>query len=113
MGLDITHDCWHGSSMCFNIWRRWLASQIGITLDEMEGFADDRGRLWEFVRAEPLVTLLHHSDCDGKIHWWKCKELAIRLTQIYRGSAGVDTLCELGFDCRKQVLRFAVGCLRA
>lgn len=38
MGLDTTHDCWHGSYGSFSIFREKLAEAAGIPLDLMEGF---------------------------------------------------------------------------
>jgi hypothetical protein len=40
MGLDTSHDAWHGPYSMFNRWRTWLASQLGIPLCLMEGFYD-------------------------------------------------------------------------
>lgn len=56
MGLDTTHDCWHGAYSAFNRWRHGLAEAAGIPLDLMEGyadFADDRGlaAAFEWARA--------------------------------------------------------------
>lgn len=38
MGLDISHDCFHGPYSQFMRWREWVAKQIGINLRMMEGF---------------------------------------------------------------------------
>lgn len=38
MGLDTTHNAWHGPYSSFNRWRHWLAEQIGIPLELMDGF---------------------------------------------------------------------------
>jgi hypothetical protein len=38
MGLDTTHNAWHGPYSMFNRYRHWLAEQIGIPLELMEGF---------------------------------------------------------------------------
>lgn len=160
MGLDTSHDCWHGPYSMFNRWRTWLASQIGVALQLQQGFGasfcrdedfskDDiewlknNGKYgiaaivenlamlkrpkqlgylwWEDPQHEPLTILLWHSDCDGRIRWWECKPLAIRLTQIYRQTVGRDVLGHGGTDCRRgcydsmrsATIRFAAGCLRA
>lgn len=39
MGLDTSHDAWHGPCGAFNRWRRRLAGLIGIPLDLMWGHA--------------------------------------------------------------------------
>lgn len=70
MGLDTTHDCWHGSYHGFNHWRRAVARTVGIDLETMRGFGGDG----EWNEADPITTLLNHSDCDGDIpaarRWW-------------------------------------------
>ena len=38
MGLDTTHDCWHGAYSAFMRWRRAVARAAGIPLDLMDGF---------------------------------------------------------------------------
>ena len=39
MGLDTTHDCWHGAYSAFMRWRRKLAEVAGLPpLELMEGF---------------------------------------------------------------------------
>ncbi len=43
MGLDTTHDCWHGPYSQFMRWRCWLAAQVGIPLRLMYGFYE-----WEW-----------------------------------------------------------------
>ena len=148
MGLDTTHDAWHGPYSMFMRWRTWLSAQVGLPLGLMEGYAHyqwdqkdvERHHLgdperevfqsladvgqpikWDALKGDPLEVLLSHSDCDGKIHWWKCRDLAFRLAQIYRGSASSDVAGHGGMDCRRgcydsmrrATLRFALGCFRA
>lgn len=38
MGLDTSHDCWHGAYSAFNRWREAVAKAAGIPLQLMEGF---------------------------------------------------------------------------
>lgn len=38
MGLDTSHDCWHGAYSAFQRWREQLARSAGIPLRLMEGF---------------------------------------------------------------------------
>lgn len=38
MGLDTTHNAWHGAYSAFNKWRTEIAKCLGIPLDLMEGF---------------------------------------------------------------------------
>ena len=160
MGLDTSHDCWHGPYSQFHRWRHWLAGKIGLPLGLMQGFVSQvpdaetmkvlERRLtygcgepmdeiaavrdtceaatqgvpisWWAI-ADPLRILLSHSDCDGRIRWWDCKAIAIRLAQVYRTTTTRDDPewrgcripyhrgCYDGF--RAATLRFAAGCLRA
>lgn len=110
MGLDTTHDCWHGPYSSFGRWREWVAAQVGIPLKQMAGFTID-GISWECMRADPLHILLSHSDCDGKLRWFDCKAIALRLLEIYRRTKDTDT-CEPQ-SMRWATLRFALGCMRA
>lgn len=38
MGLDTTHDCWHGPYSSFGRWREEVARAVGVPLPLMEGF---------------------------------------------------------------------------
>lgn len=131
MGLDTTHGCFSGPYPQFMRWRRWVASQVGIPIDLMEGFYRwrwdettltldaDYKRIaqpperfaaiersphdftlhwetlegfrsigkplpWSILGDNPLVTLLDHSDCNGKIVWWECKPIALALWKILK-----------------------------
>lgn len=42
MGLDATHNCWHGPYSAFMRWRQAIAAAVGIPLDMMDGFVDLR-----------------------------------------------------------------------
>lgn len=42
MGLDTSHDCWHGAYSAFHHWRKELCRAAGLPpLDLMEGFFSD------------------------------------------------------------------------
>lgn len=99
MGLDISHDTWHGAYSAFMTWRKKVAELAGMPpLELMEGFYDhlppnDRHlptlynggpheysysliqldkRLpikWASLKENPLHVLLFHSDCDGILEW--------------------------------------------
>ena len=78
MGLDTTHNAWHGSYSSFNEWRKWIAKQINIDLYSMIGFGGEG--IWDM--SNPLYPLLDHSDCDGEIKWGDCKAIAEGLQDI-------------------------------
>ncbi len=111
MGLDTSHDAFHGPYSMFMNWRIWLATQIGIPLELMEGFYDkDSGPLallnyrypkgdeldmasirriaenfpllWDAFRPTVLHKLLYHSDCDGYINWADCGKIAKELKKL-------------------------------
>jgi hypothetical protein len=78
MGLDTSHDCWHGPYSAFNRWRIGVAAAANIVLDYMMGHAGDRpGLQWD--ETDVLSILLHHSDCEGDIPADNCAALADRL----------------------------------
>src|SRR6185436_20958665 len=92
MGLDTTHDCWHGAYSAFMRWRQKIAAVAGLPpLTLMEAFFE-KGSVydpfakmaaefpataeaiyeslpirWDALKPDVLHVLLHHSDCDGDI----------------------------------------------
>lgn len=112
MGLDTSHDCWHGAYSAFMTWRTKLASVAGLPpLELMEGFFrplnsdflptlysrkghddtsdDPLSRLdeqlpisWDCLKPDPLHELLVHSDCEGEIPWESCKGIADSLEKL-------------------------------
>ena len=72
MGLDTTHNCWHGPYSHFNNFRRWVAKQIGLNLDSMEGFGGD---ISFDITNHPIKPLLEHSDCDGELTPDECRSI--------------------------------------
>ena len=61
MGLDTTHDAWHGGYGMFHAWRTWIAKQEGIPLGLMQGFYawqwdDDDDKLYP-TKFQPLWEL--------------------------------------------------------
>ena len=79
MGLDTSHDCWHGSYGSFNRWRTKLCEVAGYgALDERIGFGGEK----PWPDNDPLVILLHHSDCDGEIEAKDCAPIADRLESL-------------------------------
>ena len=103
MGLDTTHDCWHGSYSSFGKFREAVARRCGIDLDRMEGFCDD-GTPWNSLPPDPILALLNHSDCDGEIAIQDLIPLADRLDAIAQGLSGWLT---------DAAIKFAAGCRAA
>lgn len=80
MGLDTTHDCWHGPYSMFMRWRRELHRYVGPdqtrTLEQAweAGDYDDQ--------TKPINVLMGHSDCDGEIAAEMCDPLADALQAL-------------------------------
>lgn len=80
MGLDTTHDCWHGAYSAFMRWRMKLAEVAGYgDLKRYEGF--DGSQPWP-KNGDALQILLNHSDCDGIIKAKDCGRIADRLEEL-------------------------------
>src|SRR6185369_10798090 len=98
MGLDTTHDCWHGSYSAFTRWRNTIAEVAGYSL--MDPTPEEQARYcfskhpmiewdgienknyrgdWSQMPGDPLIVLIAHSDCDGVIHPEHGRPLADRL----------------------------------
>lgn len=112
MGLDVSHDCWHGAYSAFMRWREGLAQAAGLPpLQLMEGFytSDSFGPIqsairfgdpvtvwrdafiwldrqlpirWDCLKTDPLIILLNHSDCDGEISPGDAGPIADRLESL-------------------------------
>lgn len=79
MGLDTTHDCWHGPYSSFGEWRKAICEAAGLgDLNDFCGFGGDL----PFPEGDPIVHLLDHSDCDGEILHDHCAPLADALEKL-------------------------------
>lgn len=97
MGLDTSHDCFHGPYSQFNQWREWLNLFImrerggtGDTTAEEIGHMGATYNAYNTAYAQglyadqsvPLNVLMQHSDCDGEIPADVCAALADDLQRI-------------------------------
>lgn len=105
MGLDTTHDCWHGAYSAFSRWRDILAEAAGYELEmvkdgwfehaHVKGLNYDidprryQGRKWgkeipavEGHDPDPMLLLHLHSDCDGVIKVKHLRPIADRLEEL-------------------------------
>lgn len=132
MGLDTSHDCWHGPYSSFMRWRRDIARAAGLPpLDLMEGFYSEGSPIhdpfwrqgadseensvserlarqslpikWDCLKPNPLHILLHHSDCEGEIEAEDCEPIA----------AALEKLLPLVGDWRDKTQQFVDGLRRA
>jgi hypothetical protein len=101
MGLDTSHDCWHGAYSAFSRWRDKLAEVAGYGMqdptpeEQAQGFHRQYVALewsgieetnfqgeWTRTPSDPLIVLIAHSDCDGVIHPEQAGPLANRLEEL-------------------------------
>jgi hypothetical protein len=65
----------------FSNFRRRVAKEIGIVLEEMDGFGGDRK--WENIAIQrSIFRFLNHSDCDGTISADMCRKIAPELEKV-------------------------------
>jgi hypothetical protein len=84
MGLDTTHNCWHGSYSGFQEFRIELGLAAGfdiknydwdsITDQQLRGHWGDhkpeiKDGIYDPPRHDPILYLLIHQDCEGEIEW--------------------------------------------
>lgn len=117
MGLDTSHDAWAGAYSAFHRFRTRIAEVAGysrewdrgFTIDDAEDTSDSgicQGN-WKKSPSDPILILLLHSDCDGKIEPDHCRLLADRLEGLLPNLHG-DGGGHLG-DYRAKAERFIKG----
>jgi hypothetical protein len=109
MGLDVSHDAWHGAYSSFGRFRKALAKEIDIELDAMIGFRGNKK--WPSEKKEPLVSLLNHSDCDGEIKLKDLEPLSKRLKEV--AATLPDNKPGAWESLKEEILQFAEGCDKA
>lgn len=99
MGLDTSHDCWHGAYSAFTRWRNEVAKAAGYFVVPVKwpdmGYETDSIMLewhryeqknywgeWDEAPTDALIVLFVHSDCDGEIRPEHAGPLASRLEEI-------------------------------
>lgn len=140
MGLDTTHDAWHGPYSSFMRWRTEVARAAGLPpLFLMEGFffpnemqsgvfldhnASKLSRAslhnlhsflpikWDCLKPSALHELLYHSDCDGEIAPERCGPIAAALEEILPKMPNGDGGCNIG-NWREKTEKFIAGLRRA
>ena len=71
------HWSYHG----FHYFRKKLAKEIGIELDNMEGFGG--GIPWDKIN-DSIKKLINHSDCDGYLSPDDCRIIYPRLLELVK-----------------------------
>lgn len=87
MGLDCSHDAWHGPYSAFNRLRQAVCKAIGGSFPPHadKSLDDNYWYSGEGYRAEThpgLYEFLSHSDCDGKITPKMCAKVANELEAL-------------------------------
>lgn len=133
MGLDTTHNAWHGAYSAFMRWRQIITKAAGLPpLLLMDGFysplslrglptlyagaathglqaLDEQLPIkWECLKPDPIHILLHHSDCDGEIAWADCGPIADSLERILPSLPKGDIGGHIG-DVRDKTEAFIAG----
>lgn len=129
MGLDTSHDCWHGAYSAFTRWRNKLAELAGFEMAEdikLKGegriYHDlpliDWGHIpekspwgeWGDAKEpdDPLVYLIVHSDCEGVIHPKEAARLMARLKELLPLCEGIDLGGHVS-DLKEKTQQFIAG----
>jgi hypothetical protein len=98
MGLDMSHDAWHGAYSAFSRYRNQVAEAAGYALETIDGeygrreyvrldwdaFPDATidGDWGDVVPDDALLYLIVHSDCEGHLEPEACARLADRLEDL-------------------------------
>ncbi len=106
MGLDTTHDCWHGPYSSFNKFRYRLAEQIGINLDDYAGYKG-AGKKDLSTIDHGIMPLLNHSDCDGVLTVAECASIVTGLESILEK---LPEPTEPLDDFKENIEQFIKGC---
>ncbi len=109
MGLDTTHNCWHGAYSSFNRFRYSLAKQIGIDLDEYAGYGSKDSKDLETIEHD-IMPLLNHSDCDGELSVEESKRIEKGLWNILEN---FDSKIEADQNFKEKIIQFRSGLLDA
>lgn len=88
MGLDTTHDAFHGAYSAFNRFRRFILKSIGGSWPPHDDEKYDRDKWYwdekvlDVRKHEGLWEFFTHSDCDGEISPEMCVKVADELEAI-------------------------------
>jgi hypothetical protein len=113
MGLDTSHDAWHGAYSAFARFRAGLARAAGMPGGPLrDWFERDAAPYlpisWDVLGPDPLIVLLDHSDCDGEIAAADCGPLADRIEELIPLLPGADDPGHIG-SWAKKARQFVAG----
>ena len=125
MGLDCSHDAWHGAYSAFKRFRRMIAMACGGSWPphDPEFRMPDGSKVgdgWWFTDDDVVPADHHegcdifmgHSDCEGEISPGDCLKVAgfLRWVAPRLQAAGTGHLSPLSMGPRDRAVRFAEGC---
>jgi ribosomal protein L32E len=113
MGLDTSHDAWHGPYSSFNTFRKWLAQKIGINLEDYIGYGEDSATKELTSIDHKLIPLFNHSDCDGILTPEECKQIAEGIEDAIKDEPEDLSGNEYSFSNLNKAKQFRKGCLLA
>jgi hypothetical protein len=116
MGLDTSHDAWHGPYSSFNRFRYWLAEKIGINLDDYIGYGKESAVKELTSIDHKLMPLFNHSDCEGELTPAECKQIAEGIDEILKGISKEEVEHPentYSFSHINKAKQFREGCLLA
>lgn len=109
MGLDTSHNCWHGPYSSFNRFRYSLAKQIGIDLDEYIGYKEKGTKELTSIEHD-IQPLLNHSDCDGILTVEEADQIINGLNNILEN---FNDEIQADYNFKENIIQFRDGCLDA
>jgi len=130
MGLDTSHDAFHGAYSAFNRFRQKIASAAGgsfpphfiMVNGDLERDPDKDQNMWYMpdevtVENNPgLFVFMRHSDCDGEITPEECTQVAddleALLPNIKEDDLGGGHIAHAG-GFKAVTERFIAGCRAA
>ncbi len=110
MGLDTSYNCWNGPYGSFNRFRKSLAEQIGISLDDYIGYGCPNATKELSSINHDIMPLLNHSDCDGELTVMECKKIVKGLNNILKN---FNDKLQADSDFKEDIIQFKKGCLLA
>jgi len=111
MGLDTTHNCWHGPYSSFGNFRKFLANQIGIDLNDYIGYGNLDATKELNTIDHKLMPLFDHSDCDSILTVEEAKQIAEGLDEVLEKFLESEDLDNQYY--RDKMIQFRDGCLLA
>jgi hypothetical protein len=117
MGLDTSHNCWHGPYSSFNEFRRALAACIGIDLSEYMGYGNESATKDLSSIEHGIMPLLNHSDCEGELSVEESRSISEGLSPILNSLSQYSTE-EIdrkykAWRFKERIEKFRDGCLLA